>query len=98
MELVRQRWPVFAAELHHALLLEGETALAATVDELRVFELCGCDDDFCQSFFSAERPNGRYGEGHWSLELEPPWSGMLILDVVNDAVIYVEVLFRAPLC
>lgn len=97
MELVTERWPVFADELHHALLHEGQTALAATVDELRVVGLCNCGDDFCQSFFTAERPDGTFGAGRWSLELEPPWAGMLNLDVVDDVIVYVEVLYRAPL-
>jgi hypothetical protein len=62
--LVRTTWPVFAAELVAALDAHGETGLREQVDRLRVVEMCSCGDDFCQSFHTAAKPDGPYGDGH----------------------------------
>lgn len=79
----------------------GETGLASQVGELRVVELCGCGDDFCQSFFTAPPPTGGYPldrHRNWYPEDDDPgWDGYLILDVVDERIAYVEVLFRPPL-
>lgn len=90
-------WPVLANQLHQSLLAEGELSLAAGVDDLGVVESCRCGDDVCQSFYTAPKPNGAYGPGHRNVELEAPWPGMLILDVVDEEIAYVEVLDRPPL-
>jgi hypothetical protein len=95
--LVSDRWPHLAAELASALSREGENDLANKVDALHVFEQCGCDDDFCQSFSTAPEPAGAYGAGHRNVGLNPSEPGYLILDVVNDAIVFVEVLYRPPL-
>lgn len=91
-------WPVFTAELAAALDAEGDDRLTDQVGRLRVVELCGCGDDFCQSFYTAARPAGAYGVGHHNVGLDAPWPGYLILDVVHDEIRYVEVLYRSPLC
>ncbi len=67
------------------------------METLRVVARCGCGDDFCQSFYTAPKPDGAYGPGHRNVLLDPPWSGMLILDVVDGLIAYVEVLDRDPL-
>ena len=95
--LVSDQWPLLAAELVTALREEGESDLAGRVDTLRVLRQCGCDDDFCQSFHTAPEPTGAYGPGHRNVCLSPSEPGYLILDVVNDAIMYVEVLYRPPL-
>jgi hypothetical protein len=95
--LLSTRWPVFAAELVAALLAEGEDRLAEQVGRLRVVELCGCGDDFCQSFHTGANRAGAHGEGHRNVWLDAPWPGYLILDVVHDEIRYVEVLYRSPL-
>ena len=95
--LVSEEWPHFAAELATALREEGENDLANQVDSLQVLEQCGCADDFCQSFYTASKPTGAYGSGHRNVCLSPAKPGYLILDVVNDAIMYVEVLYRSPL-
>lgn len=97
MELVKERWPRFSDELAAALIAAGEHALAAHVAVLAVVELCACGDDFCQSFATAMPPEGAYGDGHANLELEAPWPGYLILDLVDDRIVFVEVLYREPL-
>ena len=95
--LVSAQWPHLAAELTTALREEGENDLADQVDTLRVVQLCGCEDDFCQSFYTAPRPNGAYGPGHRSLGLSPSEPGYLMIDVVDDTIMFVEVLYRPPL-
>jgi len=96
-ELLRDRWPVLAAQLETALRACDEPTLAGLVEDLPVVRRCGCDDDFCQSFYTAAPPNGLYGAGHRNVVLDPPWNGFLILDVVDDKIAYVEVLDRPPL-
>ena len=95
--LVSVEWPHLAAELATALREEGEHDLANQVGALRVLARCGCDDDFCQSFYTAPKPTGTYGSGHRNVGLSPSKPAYLILDVVNDAIMYVEVLYRPPL-
>lgn len=95
--LVCTVWPVFAAELAAALRAEGEDRLTDKVDQLCIVDVCGCDDDFCQSFYTGPKPAGAYGDGHRNVCLDAPWPGYLILDVVHDDIMYVEVLYRSPL-
>lgn len=95
--LLSETWPVFAAELAAALAAADEAGLAAEVAGLRVVDRCGCPDDFCQSFRTAPKPAGAYGDGHRCVPLDAPWPGELVLDVVHGRIVYVEVLFRAPL-
>jgi hypothetical protein len=96
MKLV-DRWPNLATQLADALQVEGHDALAAHVQELAVIEECGCGDTFCQSFYTAPKPDGPYGPGHSNVLLDPPWPGMLVLDVVDGRIMYVEVIDRLPL-
>jgi len=37
------------------------------------------------------------GPGHSNVNLDPPWTGMLVLDDVDGRIMYVEVLDRPPL-
>jgi hypothetical protein len=94
---LRTRWPVFAAELSAALDADANRELASQVDGLLVVSLCGCSDDFCQSFATAPRSERPYGPGHINVVLSPPWPGELILDVVQGKIVFVEVLFRSPM-
>lgn len=95
--LVSNRWPHLAAELVTALREEDENELADRVGTLRVLQQCNCADDFCQSFYTAPKPMGAYGPGHRNVGLSPSEPGYLILDVVQDAIMYFEVLYRPPL-
>jgi hypothetical protein len=94
---VLDQWPVLAAQLRKALLSNHETTLAASVDSLTVVALCPCGDDFCQSFSTSPRLGSPYGPGHRNVLLDPPWAGYLILDVVEDEIVFIEVLYRTPL-
>ena len=71
-----------------------ETYLADQVDTLRVLRECGCGDDFCQSFYTQPPPVGANGLGHRNVCLSPSRSGMLVLDVVDDVIMFVEVIDR----
>ena len=95
--LLRTTWPIFATELAAALDACDEAQLREQVERLRVIEMCSCGDDFCQSFHTAPVLPGPYGEGDRSVCLDAPWPGYLILDVVDDDIVYVEVLYRPPL-
>jgi hypothetical protein len=94
--LLSDKWPNLAAQLATALSEEGENDLANQVGTLHVLEQCDCDDDFCQSFYTVPKPTGAYGSGHRNVGLSPSEPGYLILNVVNDAIMYVEVLQRPP--
>ncbi|RFU40900.1 hypothetical protein DZF91_14750 [Actinomadura logoneensis] len=95
--LVRDIFPDLVAEL--ATLLEdgGEHGLAVRVQDLRLVAECGCGDDFCQSFYTEDHPPGQpYGPGHRCIPLLPA-RGVLVLDVVDERIMYVEVTNRPPL-
>jgi hypothetical protein len=55
------------------------------------------EPDFCQSFYTQPPPAGAYGPGHRCVALSPHRPGMLVLDVVDDLIMFVEVIDRPPL-
>ncbi|GAB2844901.1 hypothetical protein GCM10022221_50250 [Actinocorallia aurea] len=93
--LLREVHPDLVAELTALLEAEGEHALALQTGGLRLYGHCGCGDDFCQSLRTAPRPPGPYGPGHRNVTLTPT-SGDLILDVVDDHILYIEILNDPP--
>jgi hypothetical protein len=94
---VSDRWPHLAAEVAVALREAGESHLVDQVNSPRVLQGCGCGDDFCQSFYTQPPPNGAYGPEHRNVGLNPSEPGMLVLDVVNNVIMFVEVIDRPPL-
>ncbi|HEY2002188.1 MAG TPA: hypothetical protein VGG80_07710 [Acidobacteriaceae bacterium] len=91
--LLVESLPEFSRELIELLIAAGEPNLAAQIDRLEIVVRCSCNDDFCASFYTARKPFERYGVGHRSLGLEPA-EGQIILDLIDDKIIYVEVLYR----
>ena len=85
--------PDFAAELAEALRSEDGADLADQVRELSITAVCGCGDDFCASFYTGPRPDGPWGHGHKNVTPQTA-TGMVILDVVDGRIRYVEVLDR----
>jgi hypothetical protein len=85
--------PDFGAELERGLRDDGEDTLVSQVPSLRIDKVCGCGDDFCASFSTGPKPNGTWGEGHRNVTPRVD-AGMVILDVVNGVIRYVEVLWR----
>ncbi|MFD7455357.1 hypothetical protein [Kitasatospora sp. NPDC059827] len=95
--LLRDVFPDLVDELSALLEGEGEHGLAVSVRDVRLVGECGCGDDFCQSIRTAERPRRQpYGAGHRCVPLLPS-KGMLVLDVVDDRIMYIEVLDRPPM-
>ena len=99
-----ERWPRLARQVRDALVRDGEGGLASQIDELRVLRMCDCGDDFCQSFYTEMPPAGGYPSDrhrNWypadDDEGDLGWAGHLILDVVDERIVYVEVLYRPPL-
>jgi hypothetical protein len=92
------QWPVLARQMQSALRQEGEGQLAMQVQDLRVVVRCDCGDSFCQSFYTKPLPDGTNPDrlrNVWCQE--PGWPGYLILDVVDERIHFVEVLYRGPL-
>jgi hypothetical protein len=86
-------FPALSTELQQLLARQGEPRLAAQVSELAVMDRCRCGDDFCGTFYVLPKPKGAYGSGHRNVALQPK-EGMVILDVVDDRIAAVEVLYR----
>ncbi|MFG2334261.1 hypothetical protein ACGFMM_32310 [Streptomyces sp. NPDC048604] len=95
--LVRDVFPDLIAELTALLEDEGERELALCAWDLRLVDECSCGDDFCQSIRTADHPKGQpYGAGHRCVPLLPS-KGMLILDVADGRIMYIEILDRPPM-
>lgn len=86
--------PAFAAELDRALRADDAADLADQVRGLSITAVCRCGDDFCSSFYTGPRPDGPWGQTHRNVSPEVA-AGMIVLDVVDDQIRYVEVLDRA---
>ena len=85
--------PDFAAELEESLRDQGRADLASQVATLPLVERCRCGDDFCATFYTVTKPAGAYGPGHSNLVVES-CEGTIILDLMNDEIHCVEVLYR----
>jgi hypothetical protein len=95
MHLLSDVFPELANELRQRLIAVGEPALAESVARLRLIDRCRCGDDFCATFYTAPPPRGAYGPSHRNIDLDPD-DGMIILDVVDEQIACVEVLYRNP--
>lgn len=97
---LQAQWPVLGMQLRHTLREAGEGDLADQVTELQVIARCDCGDGFCQSFYTEPPPEEAYPYPDRARNLcfvDPGWDGMLILDVVNERIHFVEVLNRPTL-
>jgi hypothetical protein len=88
--------PEFAGELRQLLYEHGERELAGQVPELIILDRCRCGDDFCATFYTQPRPQGGFGPSHRNVALTIE-GGMLIVDVVEETIACVEVLYRDAL-
>lgn len=91
--LLKELLPEFQRELHSLLVAVHESELAAQTASLRIVGRCGCNDDFCASFRTLPKPKNSYGPDHRNVVLQPA-GGMIVLDVVEGNIAFVEVLFR----
>lgn len=87
-------FPAFADELRQLLVEKGEPELAAQVSGLRIFDLCGCGDDICSTFYTRPQPEGSFGPSLRNVRLFPPDGALLILDVVDGRIVCIELLDR----
>jgi hypothetical protein len=85
--------PIFAIEVEELLNRQNEQKLAAQVALLTIADRCRCGEDFCAAFYVEPVPQGVYDPGHRNVEL---WAerGMIVLDVVDDRIMQIEVLYR----
>lgn len=87
--------PEFARELESALRDSGDDDLADQVSALRVIDTSGCGDYFCASFYTDRLPEDAWGAGHEHENVVPDVRrGMVILDVVDRVIRFVEALYR----
>jgi hypothetical protein len=91
--LLADSLPEFCRELKQLLIAADKPTLAAQIDQLEIVGKCGCNDDFCGSFYTARKPLERYGEWRPSVEVQPT-QGMILLDLRGDTIIFIEVLYR----
>lgn len=85
--------PDLAAELERRLRNADEDTLAASIPRLAIVDRCRCGDDFCATFYTAPAPDGSYGASRRSINLDPD-EGILVVDVEEERIVCVEVLFR----
>ena len=88
--------PELGRLLKMALAADGHDELADLVDGLEAHEPCSCGDAFGTSFYTGPRPRAGWGPDHVNLvyDFDP---GMIVLDVVEGAIRFVEVLDRPDL-
>jgi hypothetical protein len=91
--LLTEILPLLAVELEQLLKKAGKPLLAAQVSQLTIVERCRCGDDFCASFYTQPKPEGKYGPGHDCMDLDAA-EGTLLLDVVDGTIAHVEILNR----
>lgn len=90
--LLVEALPEFSRELTELLIAADKPALAAQVDRLEIVAKCGCNDDFCASFYTA-RKSERHAKDRRTIEVHPA-EGMILLDVIGDTIAFIEVLYR----
>ena len=86
-------FPALAAEMKQRLTVCGETCLAEAVPTLRLVDRCRCGDDFCATMYTEPKPKSAYGPSHRNIDLDAD-VGWVILDVVEERIACVEVLYR----
>lgn len=88
--------PAFVTEMESALARMGHPELAAQVAGLEITWRCRCGDAFCTSFYTGPTPDGSWGPGHENIPLDVD-TGMVLLDVVDGTIRFVEALDRPEL-
>jgi len=91
--LLSEAIPPFAQELQKLLSDAKESQLAEQVATLKIVLRCPCGDDFCATFYTRHEPKVYYAPDHRNIVLEPQ-EGMVVLDVIENQIVGVEVLFR----
>ncbi len=84
--------PLLVRTLEDALRAQGEERLAERVGELRVTEVCQCEETTCGSFWTTSRPLRRWFARGRQVEVGGDHPGTVTLDVVRGEIAYVEIL------
>lgn len=90
---INELFPAFAAELEALTDSAGRQDLTEQIRRLPVLDRCRCGERNCAHFYTAPKPAGAYGPGHSNLML-PAARGLIVLDIVDRAIVAVEVLDR----
>lgn len=91
--LVADKFPELSEELLTLMHDLGEAQLVQQVPELRLVDRCRCGDDFCATIYTEPKPEKAYGPSHRNVPLMPA-KGMIILDVVEEKIACIEILYR----
>lgn len=89
--LVATVLPGLAERIEAALRTQGEDRLADQVGTLRITAVCPCEQPFCGSFHTLERPFKRWFIRGRQVELHDGRPGEIVVDVVRGEIAYVEV-------
>lgn len=91
--LLREILPEFAVELETLLRKENYIEYAEQIAFLRITERCRCEDNFCGMFYTQPRPQS-LTTGKLSTIDPHSKHGMILLEIVEESIAAVEVLFR----
>jgi hypothetical protein len=91
LPLVQEVLPEVATELEDLIRHHERIDLATAVNELRVYKLHECSDDFCASFWTAEPPLGSSG-----VESLGGFKSITAIDVLGEQIVFVELLIHDP--
>jgi hypothetical protein len=91
--LVSDDFPELSEELQTLLRKLGEVNLAEQVPGLKLADRCRCGDDFCATIYTQPKPKKAYEPSHRNVSLQPA-KGMIILDIVEERIACVEILYR----
>ncbi len=84
--------PNLVDELTVLLDREGEPELAKQLWGLPLIDRCRCGDDFCATIYTAARSDRKCGfRGNIALH---PEEGSLILDLPDQRIVCIEILYR----
>jgi hypothetical protein len=86
-------FPALTEELATLLTKVGEMELSRTVPGLKIVERCRCGDDFCATMYTVRPPPDEWSRNQKNVALNPK-TGLLILDVLDQEITGIEVLFR----
>jgi hypothetical protein len=92
MRTLGELLPKFSVELQDLTSSAGRPDLALRIPTLPIVGRCTCGDSNCAHFYTAARPPGAYVR-HSNLLL-PSDAGLVVLDVLDGAIVAVEVLNR----
>ncbi len=92
-QLFSKAFPDLAGDIIQALGQQGEEHLVNQVGRLKIYDRCRCGDDFCSTIYTRSRSRISNAPDHRNVALNAS-TGMIILDVVEEQIGCIEILFR----